>query len=177
MGVFKKQHKSLYGITLFIAAMAGCLFPGCTDTGCLENRSSIPYAGFYSYKTGKAITIDSVEIGGVGAPNDSLLMKAANVYSNLYLPFRFEYDNTAFFIRYVSHPLVNYPQLTDTIAFFYTSTPMFVSEDCGAMYQYHIERMDYTRHLIDSVAITDSMITNTDTERIKIFFRTAETED
>lgn len=162
----------LPAIVLFIALFAN----SCNDTGCLDNRTSIPYAGFYSYQTGEPITIDSVEIGGVGAPHDSLLMEAGDRYSNLYFPFRFEQDNTAFFIRYVSKGL-NYPWLVDTISFTYTSTPMFASESCGAMYYYKVETMRYTMHLIDSVALTDSLITNTDKERLQIFFRTANPDD
>ena len=158
---------------LVFVAWSAILFmmAACNSTGCLDNRSSIPYAGFYSYNTLQAITIDSVEIGGIGAPNDSLLMESKDRYSNLYLPFRFEQDNTAFFIRYVSKAL-NYPWLIDTIRFDYKAIPMFVSEECGAMYLYEVTRMTYTTHLIDSIALTDSLITNVDIERIKIFFRT-----
>lgn len=164
-------------LTLFAAiACIMAAVTACNDTGCLDNRSAIPYAGFYSYQTGQPITIDSVEIGGVGAPNDSLLMEAGDRYSNLYFPFRFEQNNTSFFIRYVSQDL-NFPWLVDTISFTYTSTPIFVSESCGAMYYYHIESMRYTRNLIDSVALTDSLITNTDTERLQIFFRTSQPGD
>lgn len=155
-----------------VAAAALVAAAACNETGCLDNRSSIPYAGFYSYQTGAKIVLDSVEIGGVGAPHDSLLMKASDRYSNLYLPFRFEHDNTAFFIRYVSEAL-NYASLVDTLSFVYTSEPVFVSADCGAMYRYKVVNMSYTRHLIDSVALLDSLITNVDTERLQIFFRTS----
>lgn len=44
------------------------------------------------------------------------------------------------------------------------------------MYHYKVTRFTYTRHLIDSVAMTDSLITNVDRETIKIFFRTASEE-
>lgn len=172
------RPKTMLTTALVLGASLICLtfMAACNETGCLDNRSSIPYAGFYSYETRQAITIDSVEIGGVGAPNDSLLMNADDRYSNLYFPFRFEHDNTSFFIRYVSKEL-NFPWLVDTIAFSYTSIPMFVSEECGAMYQYRVENMRYTRHIIDSVALTDSLITNLDIERIKIFFRTQQPGD
>lgn len=151
---------------------------GCSDTvGCVENRSSIPYAGFYSYQTGESITLSEVEIGGIGAPNDSLLMSSTDTYSSLYLPFRFEQNNTGFFIRYVSEDLKDYPELTDTILFAYTSTPYFASAECGAMYNYEITSLEYTRHLVDSIAITDSLITNLDIQRIEIYFNTADSDE
>lgn len=171
------RYRNLSVLPIVVLVLALCrVLSACSDTGCLDNRSSIPLAGFYSYQTGQKLTVDSVEIGGVNAPNDSLLMKAGEKYSSIYLPFRFEFDNTSFYIRYVSKEL-NFPWLVDTISFRYTSEPYFASEDCGAMYRYHIEKMTYTTHLIDSVAVADSLITNIDTERIKIFFRTAEVDE
>lgn len=173
------NKRTPFHFAAFIAIVITLILPcivACNDSGCLDNRSSIPYVGFYSYQTGQQITVDSVEIGGVGAPNDSLLMTARDRFANLYLPFRFEHDNTSFYIRYVSKEL-NYPWLVDTLSFRYTSIPMFVSESCGAMYQYMVTSMSYTTHLIDSVALTDSLITNVDTERIKIFFRTSAPEN
>ena len=64
----------------------------------------------------------------------------------------------------------------DTLTFGYTSSPYFASEQCGAMLLYEIHSFKYTRHLVDSVAIVDSLITNTDLERIKIYFRTSTDE-
>lgn len=154
-----------------IALTAG----GCNTSGCLDNRNSLPLAGFYSYQTGKSLTIDSVEIGGVGAPGDTLLATARYRISEVYMPFRATAPSSAFYFRYVSRAL-NYPELYDTITFDYTSEPRMISEECGVVYLYHITGMTYTQHLIDSVAVTDSIINNLDLERIRIYFRTAESD-
>lgn len=151
------------------------LLPGCNTSGCTENRSSILLAGFYSSSTAKEIYVDSLEIGGVGAPDDSLLVKAGESTEELYLPFRTQFNSTAFYIRYVSTQL-NYPELYDTIAFDYESMPYFASEECGAMYRYKINRVTCTCHLVDSIELLDSMVTNLDIERLKIYFRTASSE-
>ena len=42
------------------------------------------------------------------------------------------------------------------------------------MYVYDIRRMSYTRNVIDSMAILDSLITNVDDPRIAIYFKTAD---
>lgn len=42
------------------------------------------------------------------------------------------------------------------------------------MYRYSIEKLNYTTHLIDSVGLVDSLITNADIETIRIYFRTEE---
>lgn len=136
----------------------------------MENRSSIPKAGFYGSGTSAAITIDSVEIGGVGAPSDSLLLDNHRA-SSVYLPLRATTDKTSFYIHYLQKALSN-PRLNDTISFTYESIPYFASYDCGAMYRYRFTEMKYTTHLIDSVAILDSLITNYDVETVRIYFRT-----
>lgn len=126
--------------------------------------------------TGQAIIPDSIEVGGVGAPSDTLLLGANGRSSQLYLPFRSTRPSTSFYIRYRQKAL-DYPELTDTLTFDYDAIPYFASEDCGAMYHYRVTAYTYTRHLIDSVGMTDSLITNLDRETIRIFFRTAETEN
>ena len=158
-------------LALMILGLSAML-PGCSVVGCLENQSSVPLAGFYSYTTGSAITVDSIWVYGVGARGDSMLNTSLRA-STVYLPFRSEMQTTSFAFRYLQHNL-DYPELIDTITFEYTSMPRFVSEECGAMYFYEITGMSHTSHLIDSVAVTDSLINNFDIQRIKIFFRTAE---
>lgn len=148
----------------------------CSNVGCTENRNSIPLAGFYSYTTHAPITVDSLAIGGVGAPNDSLLLRPSAKGTQVYLPLRSAVDVTKFYIRYKQKALDN-PELYDTLTFTYTSVPYFASEDCGAMYHFRITRLDHTTHLIDSVGLLDSLVTNLERETIRIFFRTAEPDE
>lgn len=161
-------------IAVIIAAVA-VITPGCNTAGCTDNHSSIALAGFYSMSTLKAITVDSLTIGGVGAPDDSLLVDSARV-SKLVLPLRSTDKTTSFFIHY-NQKLLNDPRLNDTLTFDYDSYPYFASEECGAMYQYRITRVAYTRHLVDSVGIVDSLISNLDLEQIHIYMRTADPEN
>ncbi len=164
-------------LILFILTIIGAsIITGCNSTGCLENQNSIPLAGFYSKSTMKAIAIDSISIGGVGAPSDSLIIDNGQEVSQVYLPFRSSKESSSFYIHYNQEAL-NFDTLNDTITFDYESIPYFVSEECGAMYFYSIKKMKYTRHIIDSVGILDSLVKNTDIERIKIYFRTTEAEE
>ncbi|MDE5751611.1 MAG: hypothetical protein K2H88_03125, partial [Duncaniella sp.] len=43
-------------------------------------------------------------------------------------------------------------------------------------YHYRITSLTYTTHVLDSVAVLDSLITNLERETIRIFFRTAEAD-
>lgn len=141
---------------------------GCNTTGCLDNRSSLPIAGFYSYEKNAAINIDSITVMGIGAPGDSLLLTAGKQVQQLYLPFSSERSQVRYLITYVWQQA----PLPDTLTFDYETTPYFVSEECGAMYRYRITRYAYSTHLLDSMAVVDSLITNVERVNIKLFYRT-----
>lgn len=168
---------------LFLSALGVCALwvlgglAGCNSAGCVDNHSAIPQAGFYAAGTGQAFTLDSVDIGGVGAPRDSLLVRAGQRVQTLNLPFRNRDTVTAYFFHY-AYPAqgLDDPRLNDTITFRYTARPYFASEECGAMFVYQVHSVAYTRHLIDSVGVADTMITNIDRERLRVYFRVARQE-
>lgn len=151
---------------------------GCNTDGCMDNHSALPLMGLYSSSTELSMQLDSIGIGGVGAPSDSLLIYPGESVSSIYLPFRFDKTQTAFFIHYDyrSQGLAD-PAFNDTITFHYSSEPYFASEECGAFFIYRIGKVDYTTHLIENVEITDSVITNVEMERIKVFIRTSDTSE
>lgn len=172
----KRQH-SLHALLAFIAIGAWMLtLAGCNTNGCLENRNSVPLAGFYSDSTLKQILIDSIQITGDGMPEDDPLLESGSRVKEVYLPMRSTHQSTSWVFSYKQKNL-DYPELNDTVTFDYDSTPYFAGNECGVVYYYHITHMDYTTHLIDSVAITDSLITNVDVERIQIYFRTSQPKE
>ncbi|MDE6048775.1 MAG: hypothetical protein K2G09_03675 [Paramuribaculum sp.] len=158
-----------------LSALALALAWSCNTVGCLQNQSSLPLAGFYDSATDKAISVDSLRVYGIGAPNDSSLISTRTA-SMVYLPFRSDASSTSFCFRYLAKAL-DYPELNDTITFTYTSQPRFVSEECGAMYVYTITGVTHTSHIIENVVVTDSFINNLDNQRIKILFRVVQNEE
>ena len=62
---------------LFLCAC--CLvLSNCGSNGCVDNRSSIPLAQFYSYDAQEtALSVDSISIFGIGQPTDSMLLDSA----------------------------------------------------------------------------------------------------
>lgn len=148
------------------------LVSSCNSSGCTDNQNSLPLAGFYSDE-GKAITLSDIDISGVGVPGDSLLYASGTSLSQAYFPLRSNAETTAYCLHYTQEGIDDVA-FNDTLTFSYSSTPYFASEECGAMLRYHIKSLRYTTHIIDSVALLDSLITNVDVERIKIFFRTSQ---
>lgn len=174
-----KRKFNLPAIASIAALAAVALLPlaGCNTTGCTDNHSALPQMGFYNASTGAALTLDSLDLGGVGAPDDSLLVKSGTRVQQLYFPLRFEETSTQFRFHYdYKEQGLDDPALDDILTIRHTTEPYFASEECGAFYVYHITGIDYTRHLIDSVAVVDSLINNFDMERFKVFFRVAEEE-
>jgi hypothetical protein len=159
-----------------VAALLGVT--GCSSSSCTDNQNSLPLAGFYVMDVATdgtiapaAVSISGISINGIDAPNDSLLYGESDSESQVYLPFRFDRNSTAYrFYVYDS-------DVADTITFHYDTYPFFASEECGAMYRYQITAVEHTSAFIDSVAVTDSLITNVDLERIQIFIKHNEDND
>ena len=147
----------------------------CNTTGCMENRSSIPIAEFYSTGEEKNIIIDSVALGGINAPNDSLIIKVGEKANSVSLPLRSTSSEASFFIAYRWRGCP--ADFADTLSFKYESMPYFASEECGAMFRYKITKFSYTKHLIDSISILDSLVTNANSAMMRIFYPVAENEE
>ncbi len=158
-----------------VAAVALCAASACNTSGCLGNQSSVPLAGFYSMETKNNITLDSVAIGGGGAPDDSLLLSPGTTAARIYLPLRSDASTVTYFIRYCREDL-DTAALNDTIWIRYDSNIFFVSEECGAMYNYTITSIDHTCHFVDSIGVADSTVNNVDIERFRIYFKAFPTD-
>lgn len=159
---------------LILILFFGVMSIGCNSTGCLENRSSIPMVEFYSSTTEEPITPDSIAIGGVGAPNDSLLLTEKQRVGKIYLPFRSNKTSAAYYIDYRWKGVPD--GFTDTVWFDYKAIPYFASSECGAMYRYRIENVRHTDILLDSVVLLDSLITNIQEPSIRFYFPTGKNE-
>ena len=154
--------------------MVALAVTGCNTSGGLENQSALPRAGFYASRSGQTISIDSIAVWGVGSPGDSLL--AYGRASSVLMPLRSTSDEATFCFHYLQKS-VSDARLNDTLKISYSSTPKFISEECGAMYFHTVTSVTCTTHLIDSVAIKDADVTNFDKETLRIYFRTAEPEE
>lgn len=147
---------------------------GCSTDECLQNSNALPLAAFYnSAEQPQKVSIDSLEVYGIGAPGDSILSKGQSAVSQLYLPFRLNSDTTRYVFRYLHKELAAY-NLMDTIVFIYSRQPRFVSSACGVSYVFGMDSIYCSGVLIDSVTCPAGEITNMATENINIYFRTSE---
>lgn len=147
------------------------LSTGCNTSGCVEMRSSVPRADFYSYPDMQPLRVDSLQITGVGVPGDSILYGLGEQLSSIYLPVPPAVNKVSWRIAYMQKELAEF-DLADTITLTYNRQPWFAGPDCGAMYKYLITDIGYTTHIIESVAIVDSLVVNIDRTTLNIYFRT-----
>lgn len=147
------------------------LYASCSTDGCLDNGSAIPLATFYSAETRAKISLSGIEIRGLGAPNDSVLLSSFGSVQEVYLPMRSTQQSTSWRFTYGSGA-TSEAEVSDIVTFEYTSIPYFASEECGASYRYKITNVGHTTNVITEIELTDSLITNIDISTIHIYFRT-----
>lgn len=157
-------------VELIAVLVAVAIFHSCNTSGCMENRSSLLLAGFYG-SNGKQVSMRDVQVGGVGAPRDSLLLDGSNAAGQVYLPLRSTTTSVQFYTHYLQEDIEDAGN-NDTITIDYTSEPYLTSQECGVVYRYHINKLEYTRHLIDSIALVDPVVDNREMQRMKIYFVT-----
>lgn len=81
----------------------------------------------------------------------------------LELPLSFTAVRDTFFLRYSA-------RLADTIWVEHQNLPYFSSMDCGTVMHYKLTEIASTHHLIDSIQIVNSEVTNTLKENVKIYY-------
>lgn len=164
--------------SIIVVSLLGILINSCATEECYDNRNALPYAGFYGILQGKMsnVSVDSMEVYGIGAPGDSILSEGKSAISSLYLPFRIDSDTTVYVFRPLMKELLFF-EIADTITFIYDREARFVSSACGASYLYNIRKISYTENLIDSVVCPGMQITNANSENLKIYFKTGEDAD
>lgn len=155
---------------ILISLCAVLVATSCSDDQCEGNQSVVPVAGLYNTVDGKAITIDSLTIYGIGAPGDSILQDNQKI-TTVKLPFRSTVGETKYVIQYNQKALAAL-NFRDTITFIYDPIPYFHSNECGAFYKYRLKDIEYTTYLVDLVeAQTEEFINTKDYVGIKIFYR------
>lgn len=151
---------------------------GCVSNECLDNKNSLPLAGFYSsLPSPQQISVDDLTVYGYKAPGDSILLQSGSGVSSLYLPFRIDEASTTYIFHYEQEGIDDV-RYNDTIRFDYDIIPYFVSSACGSIYKYKVNKINHTQHLIDSVVCTahEGVIDNLAVENLRIYFRVGSQE-
>lgn len=159
----------IYIVVLGLTLCAASGLLSCNTSGCTDLRSATPRADFYSAFTDKELTVDSLTITGIGAHGDSALIIPGEKTQSVFLPMRAGKNTVSWKIEYAWKAYAD-ENIADTLTIDYDRIEWFAGEECGAMFKYHIRNIDYTRNLIDSIAIPDSVVINVDRPTYEIYF-------
>jgi hypothetical protein len=151
-----------YGALVAVVILAATML-SCNNDNCKGNSNGIPLAAFFD--DDKQVSITNLTVYGIGAPNDSAIIRKTAA-SQVYLPLRITVPTCSYVFDYNDDGMLN-----DTITLNYDVIPYFESVECGSMYNFKITSWEYTQNAIDSVAIPNPLITNSDVVTIKIYMQ------
>lgn len=147
--------------TILLLSLYAC------DDSCSENRTAIPLAEFYVIDNGVAgqVTVDSMQVSGIGAPHDSIWSEPSETKSQLSLPFKIDSDTTQYLFSITMRGITR----QSLVSFIYSRTPRFTEAACGVNYIFDIKKIDCTGNLIDSVVCPAGFIDNKNTVNLKVY--------
>ncbi len=161
-------------IVSFLIALVviGSTFISCSEeTDC--SMTARPYAvcKFYTYGANKDIvkkdTIPNLTVTALGT--DSILLNRDEKVHTWNQPLHYTEPTTTFVLIYGDPSVATTPK--DTIWLKHENSSFFVSIECGFQTRQTItEVVNFTKHKIDKVSITNQEANNNGRENIKIIF-------
>ncbi len=142
----------------------------CKDSPCDVNTSSLLQVGFYAYprKAVKPDTLDTLSIYGMGKTGYFLYKDSSS--SSIYLPLSMNVNSSSFIIYSIIKRKGISDSLTDTLTLNYNRHLQYISKECGFATIFKITNVNVTRHFFDSLSVTNTTVTTSYGENIRIFF-------
>jgi hypothetical protein len=134
----------------------------CLNEELCEDISDVPIrVGFYKVEDNviRAHSIDSITVYGLG--RDSVIYNNNKSIQRVELPLDPGNDSCGF--------VFVFPEINDTVWFHYMRKPNLISLDCGFVTFYELEKIEHSGFLIQDTEITQTSITNTLDEHIRLF--------
>ena len=149
---------------IVVAVVTALAMTACSDSSCYDNGSALPLVRFYGSGTTTQCSLKNLSVRGVDAPGDSVLVNNETV-QEVYLPLRVGVSSTQWVFDYNTEGVIS-----DTLSLTYEAIPYFSSVECGAMYNFKLNKVTVTHHVIDSVAVVKPVIDNVADVAIRLFF-------
>jgi hypothetical protein len=131
----------------------------CAQASCFDETESYLKASLYNTSFAKILAPDSLTLYGMS--RDSIIYNKVADLTVALIPLNDTAQRSSFVIK------IN--GITDTIEFRYSSYPHLISKECGYTYYHHLDTLPiFTKHIIDTILIESSTITNLKIENITI---------
>ena len=156
----KITHLFIFGLLALLTLQ----FAACSeDADCSETARKMMYASFYKKSsTSVKDTIDTLTVTAFGT--DSVLVNKDLKTSSEILPLNWTAESTVYVFHYISS------NKYDTIRVLHTNVPTFVSMECGYSMVQTLNKVKYTKHVLDSIYIAYSLANSDAIQNIRIYY-------
>ena len=155
-------------IAISIALLS--LITACGDEGCIEPIVSYTLADFQQIGTDRGNAITSVSFYAIAYKTDSTMVDSLMVTTQSQklngIPLILNPQSDSTRLRVLMN--IRGLEVTDTLTFFYTQSPYFISFDCGCTTHYTIKDVHHTNNLIQEITIINPNVTNEKKPNISI---------
>lgn len=158
--------------TILISFLLFCfLVQSCTESDCSLSTTSLAHFDFLDSKSHQAVEFtEGAMITGIITSDDTLDVDTVFNQAKSYMSVPLSYTNQTTYVMHYNETL------RDTIWITHKNIPYVSDIECGAMMFYHVEKMDYTTNVLDSVTLVNPEINNEEKKNFNIYYRTADTE-
>lgn len=133
----------------------------CTPESCLEETVAKAKVPFYLSSTQKNTAPGNLTIFGLNTGTVNIYADSKNV-SRAELPLDPSTDNCGFVV------IIN--GVSDTIMVTYDSYPHLISIECGYTYYHTTGVLSYTRNIIDTIIVRNTLVTTGNEENFRILY-------
>jgi len=152
---------------LFFTVFTCCavsFFMACDEASESSVGRLSPLFNFVTKSTLKEKSFDSLTVVALNTVRgDSIIIDNEKNVTSATLPLSYVKNKTALVFKYSKDTI-------DTVWVTHTNTEHFISMDRGVAMFYHIDKVEHTKHLIDSIAIVNSEVNINEKENIRIYY-------
>ena len=151
---------------LLMLATALTILQGCDEEeDCSLNARPMMKCNLYQVNEESGlpeqVMLDELTITAKGT--DSVIVNRMTQVKELSLPLCYGADSTHLVLHYSNGSV-------DELVVYHANTPYFLSMECGYQMKQQIERVSYTRTVLDSVAITYNEAGIYERENLRLFY-------
>lgn len=158
--------------TVLVPFLLFCfLIQSCAESDCSLSTTSLAHFDFLDSKSHQPVELtEGAMITGIITIGDTLDIDTVFNQAKSYMSVPLSYtDRTTYVMHYNE-------TLRDTIRIIHKNIPYVSDIECGAMMFYHVEKMEYTTNVLDSVILVNPDINNEEKKNFNIYYRAADAE-
>ena len=158
-------------ILLLIAVLTTYGFVSCEEDNCPLSTLSLARFNFLDSNTHKSVTLSQgATVTGIAEIADTLNIDTVFNSAQNYMSVPLSYTSETTYVLHYTE------RMRDTIKLTHKNIPFVSDIECGAIMFYEVQNLSYTTNALDSITLVNPRITNEETIKFNIFYRTSDDE-